>query len=390
MRTKIKYILHSKKQEILDQDQTVCGWIKTVRHQKNFSFIEINDGSCFSSLQVIASSDIENYEEILELTTGSSVCFTGKIVQSPGKGQAFEMQATQFKIYGIANATTYPLQKKRHSFEFLRTIAHLRPRTNTQGAVIRIRNAAAFASHEFFQKRDFYYIQTPIITSSDCEGAGEMFRVTTQADSKDLSKDFFGKAAYLTVSGQLNVEAFACSLGDVYTFGPTFRAENSHTPRHLAEFWMIEPEIAFANLNDDIQLIEDYLKYVTKYIYENCREDLEFFDKFIEKGLIERLEKVISTPFARVTYTEAIDLLEKADVQFEFPVSWGCDLQSEHERYLSETYFNKPVFVTDYPKEIKSFYMKLNDDQKTVAAVDLLVPIIGELVGGSAREDDFE
>jgi asparaginyl-tRNA synthetase len=318
------------------------------------------------------------------------------LVQSPGQKQKWEIQATSVHVFGTCLAEDYPLQKKRHSFEFLRTIAHLRPRTNTQGAIVRVRNALAYATHKFFQERDFLYIHTPIITASDCEGAGAQFLVTTLDPSKpprlpdgkvDFSKDFFGKPAYLTVSGQLNGEAFACALSDIYTFGPTFRAENSNTSRHLAEFWMIEPEMAFADLNANRAVAEAYLKYTLAYVLEHCPEEMEFFDQFIEKGVIDRLKHVVATPFAHLSYTQAVDILQKADRAFQFPVSWGSDLQSEHERYLAEEYCKCPVVLTDYPKEIKSFYMRANDDGKTVAAMDVLVPKIGEIIGGSQREE---
>lgn len=385
----------------LNEPITVCGWVRTIRNQKSFAFIELNDGSTLSGIQIVASQDIPYYEEMIsKITTGASIRVEGVLVASPeGHKQQFELQAHQIHVYGECSAEDYPLQKKRHSFEFLRTIAHLRPRTNTQGAVLRVRNALSFATHSFFQSRGFLYVQTPIITASDCEGAGAQFLVTTMNVNKlprdsdgtvDFSKDFFQKPAYLTVSGQLNAETLACAMSDVYTFGPTFRAENSNTSRHLAEFWMIEPEMAFASLQDDMECAEAYLKYTMNYILEHCAEDLAFFDQFVEKGLIERLKLVVATPFAHMTYTAAIAILLKAEQKFEFPVSWGCDLQSEHERYLSEQYCKKPVILTDYPKEIKAFYMKMNDDQKTVAAMDVLVPKIGELIGGSQREDQLD
>ena len=372
-----------------------------MRNQKTFSFIELNDGSTLSGIQVVADQSIPNYEEVIaKITTGASLRILGVLVQSPqGHKQKYEIQAKSVEIYGECSAEDYPLQKKRHSFEFLRTIAHLRPRTNTQGAVLRVRNALAHATHLFFQERGFLYVQTPIITASDCEGAGAQFLVTTldvnklpkHSDGKvDFSQDFFQKPAYLTVSGQLNAETLACALSDVYTFGPTFRAENSNTSRHLAEFWMIEPEMAFATLEDDMDCAEAFLQFTLNYVLENCQEDLEFFDKFVENGLIERIRHVASTPFARLTYTEAIDILLKADKKFEYPVSWGCDLQSEHERYLAEEFCKKPVILTNYPKEIKAFYMRINDDNKTVAAMDVLVPKIGELIGGSQREERID
>ena len=389
MRTKIKEILHSKDPASLEgRTITVCGWVRTIRDQKSFSFLEINDGSTLANLQVIADNSLEG---IQRLSTGASLSATGTLVPSPGKNQALELQAKSLKIFGECSAEKYVLQKKRHSFEFLRTIAHLRPRTNTQGAVLRVRNALAFATHLFFQRRGFLYVHTPILTGSDCEGGGEMFRVTTLEDlRKDPSQDFFGKAAYLTVSGQLEGEILACALSDVYTFGPTFRAENSNTSRHLAEFWMIEPEMAFADLAMNMDCAESYLKFCINYVFEHCREDLEFFDKFIEKGLIDRLRHVAESGFERLTYTEAVKLLKQAPKQFEFPVEWGCDLQSEHERYLAEEVFKKPVILTDYPAKIKAFYMRANDDGKTVAAMDMLVPKIGEIIGGSQREERLE
>lgn len=389
MRTKIKNITPSQ----LDQMITVCGWVRTVREQKNFTFVEINDGSTLSNLQVISEKIPDN------LTTGASVSIKGKLIKSPGQKQKWELQATQIEILGLCPAEDFPLQKKRHSFEFLRTLAHLRPRTNTQGAVMRVRNALAYATHRFFQERDFLYVQTPIITASDAEGGGEQFTVTTLDLEKpprneegkiDFTQDFFARRAYLTVSGQLNGETLACALSDIYTFGPTFRAENSHTSRHLAEFWMIEPEMAFATLKENKECAESYLKYLIDYLLKNCAEDLEFFDQFIEKGLLQRLQHVLVSPFAQITYTEAIDILKKSQKNFEFPVEWGTDLQSEHERYLSEEYCKKPVILTDYPAKIKAFYMKDNPDGKTVAAMDVLVPKIGEIIGGSQREDNLD
>lgn len=395
MRTKIKKILHTKTpSSLIGQTMTVCGWVRTVRDQKSFAFIEINDGSTLANLQVIAENTLPSYEEILQkATTGASVCVVGRLVESPGKGQSLEMHAQSIQIYGTCSPDRYPLQKKRHSFEFLRTIAHLRPRTNTQGAVLRVRNALAFATHLFFQERQFLYVHTPLITGSDCEGGGEMFHVTTLdplSKNNDYSDDFFGKPAYLTVSGQLEGEILACALSDVYTFGPTFRAENSNTARHLAEFWMIEPEMAFADLAADMECAESYLKFCVKYVLAHCQEDLEFFDKFVEKGLIERLQHVAQSPFVHLTYTKAIDILLKAPKKFEFPIEWGCDLQSEHERYLAEEHFKCPVILTDYPAKIKAFYMRANDDEKTVAAMDILVPKIGEIIGGSQREERLD
>ena len=384
-RTKIKHIT----KDLIGKSLTICGWVRTVRSQKSFSFVEIVDGSTLSALQIIA-------EPRSTLTVGTSVSVEGKLVESPGGKQKWELQAEKITVFGECSALDYPLQKKRHTFEFARSIAHLRPRTNTQGAVTRVRNALAYATHRFFQNRDFLYVQTPIISTSDCEGAGDQFLVTTLNPKKpqklsdgslDFSKDFFERPAYLSVSGQLEAECFSCALSDVYTFGPTFRSENSNTSRHLAEFWMIEPECAFADLEDIMDLSEAHLKHVTKYILEHCSEDIEFFDKFVEKGLIDRLKHIEETPFARLTYTEAIDILKRSGRSFEFEVEWGRDLQSEHERYLAEEHAKKPVILTDYPKEIKSFYMRANDDGLTVAAMDVLVPKIGELLGGSQREE---
>jgi asparaginyl-tRNA synthetase len=401
MKTKLKQILQAKTpSDWMGKSVTLYGWIRTVRDQKSFTFIEINDGSTLANLQVIADSNLPGYAKLLpQLTTGASLRVAGHLVESPGKNQALELRASEIEIYGSCDATKYPLQKKRHSFEFLRTIAHLRPRTNTQGAVMRVRNALSFATHLFFQQRDFLYIQTPILTGSDAEGGGEMFRVTTLEDpviaynrdkKVDFSKDFFGKPAYLTVSGQLEGEIMACALSDIYTFGPTFRAENSNTSRHLAEFWMIEPEMAFADLRDNMECAESYLKFCVKYVLEHCKEDLAFFDQFIEKGLIARLEHVVAESFAHLTYTQAIEILKKAPKQFEFPVAWGTDLQSEHERYIAEEHCKKPTILTDYPAQIKAFYMRSNTDGKTVAAMDLLVPKIGELIGGSQREERLD
>jgi asparaginyl-tRNA synthetase len=392
MRTKIKEILHAPdSKSLVGNVVNVAGWIRTVRDQKSFAFIEINDGSTLSNLQAVADASIAGYSDLLpKLTTGTSLTIKGRLVESPGKNQALELKAEEIRILGLCDATRYPLQKKRHSFEFLRTIAHLRPRTNTQGAVLRVRSALAFATHLFFQKRGFLYIHTPLITGSDCEGGGEMFRVTTLEKQDDPTKDFFGKPAYLTVSGQLEGEILATALSDVYTFGPTFRAENSNTSRHLAEFWMIEPEMAFADLKADMECAESYLKFCVSYVLEHCREDLEFFDKFIENGLLERLRHVATSSFAHIPYTEAIEILKKAPKQFEFPVVWGADLQSEHERYLAEEYCKKPAIITDYPREIKAFYMRSNPDGKTVAAMDILVPKIGEIIGGSQREERLD
>jgi asparaginyl-tRNA synthetase len=390
MRIKIKEIIQSKNPEkLLKEKVTIFGWVKSIRSQKNFSFIAVNDGSCFDNLQIIL--DNEGDAKINDITTGCSIKIEGTIVESPGKNQNLEIKANKTSILGPCDRDKYPLQKKRHSFEFLRTIAHLRARTNTQGAVARVRSKIAFATHQFFQERGFLYLQSPIITGSDCEGSGEMFKVTTlDPGEKDPSLDFFQKNAYLTVSGQLEAEVYACSLSDVYTFGPTFRAENSHTSRHLAEFWMIEPEMAFADLNDSINCAEAYIKSIIKIVLEECSDDMKFFNQFIEKGLIEKLEKIIKNDFERISYTEAISILTKAPKKFEYSVKWGQDLQSEHERYLCETIFQKPVVVTDYPKEIKAFYMRQNDDLKTVAAMDILVPNVGELVGGAQREERLD
>ncbi len=383
---KIKELLKEKP----NTQATVRGWVRTVRDQKSFAFIEINDGSTLGNLQVIAEANLPHYADVLpKLTTGASVVISGELIESPGKNQALELKAREIRVLGTCDPVKYPLQKKRHTFEFLRTIAHLRPRTNTQGAVLRVRNALAFATHLFFQQHGFLYIQTPVITGSDCEGGGEMFRVTT-LEKPDPASDFFGKSAYLTVSGQLEGEIMACALSDIYTFGPTFRAENSNTSRHLAEFWMIEPEMAFADLKDDMECAENYLKFCIHYILEFCKEDLEFFDKFIENGLISRLQHVAHSPFAHIPYTEAISILKKAPKTFEFPVEWGIDLQSEHERYLAEEYCKKPVILTDYPADIKAFYMRANPDGKTVAAMDILVPKIGEIIGGSQREERLD
>ncbi|MBM9603382.1 asparagine--tRNA ligase [Desulfopila inferna] len=377
--------------------QTVNGWVRTRRDTGSFSFLEINDGSCLANLQVIAEGTLPNYsEEIKKLSAGCAVTVSGDLKESPAKGQAVELHADSIIVVGWADPEEYPLQKKRHSFEFLREISHLRPRTNALGAVSRVRSRLSWGVHNYFQQRDFFQIHTPVITTSDCEGAGEMFTVTTEkveksgADAAAQVKEFFGKSAGLTVSGQLQAEVYALALGDVYTFGPTFRAEKSHTSRHLSEFWMIEPEMAFCDLEKNMQIAEEMLKYLLSDVLENCREDMQLFHKFIEKGLIDKLQSVIDDDFGHISYTEAIEVLLKAEKQFEYPVSWGIDLQAEHERYLTEEVYKRPLFVTDYPSSIKPFYMRLNDDGKTVAAMDLLVPGIGEIVGGSQREERYD
>ncbi len=382
-----------------DKEITVCGWVRTVRDMKNFGFAELNDGSCFKSLQVVFErGKLNNYDEIARQNVGAALIVRGTLVLTPEAKQPFELKASEIAVEG-ASTPDYPLQKKRHSVEFLRTIQHLRPRTNLFSAVFRVRSVAAQAVHEFFQSRGFVYVQTPIITGSDCEGAGEMFRVTTldlnnlprkEDGSVDDSKDFFGKATNLTVSGQLNAENFAMAFGDVYTFGPTFRAEVSYTQRHAAEFWMIEPEMAFADLNDYMDTAEAMVKYIISRVLERCPQEMEFFNSFVDKGLLERLHNVVSNDFGRISYTEAVALLEKSGQDFEYPVKWGIDLQTEHERYLTEQIFQKPIFVTDYPREIKAFYMRLNDDGKTVAAADCLVPGVGEIIGGSQREERLD
>ena len=390
--------LYKNQEAYLDKEITVGGWVRSIRDSKAFGFIVINDGTFFTPLQVVYHDDMENFEEISKLNVGAAVVVTGTLVATPQAKQPFEIQAKTVTVEG-ASAPDYPLQKKRHSFEYLRTIAHLRPRTNTFQAVFRVRSLTAYALHKFFQERGFVYVHTPIITGSDCEGAGEMFRVTTmdmenvpktEDGAVDYTQDFFGKETSLTVSGQLNAETYAQAFGNVYTFGPTFRAENSNTTRHAAEFWMLEPEMAFADLEDDMDLAEDMLKYVINYVMENAPEEMNFFNSFVEKGLIDRLTNVATSEFARITYTDAIEILKKHNDKFEFKVSWGIDLQTEHERYLTEEVYKRPVFVTDYPKDIKAFYMKQNPDGKTVAAVDCLVPGIGEIIGGSQREDDYE
>lgn len=379
---------------------TIQGWVRTKRDSKKFSFLDINDGSSMTGLQVIADAKIEGYDDAMKrITTGASVVASGTLAESPGKGQRVELQASSLEVVGESDAETYPLQKKRHSFEFLRGLGHLRSRTNTLGAVFRVRNACANAIHEFFQSRDFLWIHSPILTASDCEGAGEMFTVTSMnldklpkgADGKvDYGQDFFGKPTYLTVSGQLEAEIMAMAFSNVYTFGPTFRAENSNTSRHLAEFWMMEPEMAFCDLEGNMDLAEEFLKFVFKRVLEDCPDDMEFFNQRIEKTVLETADNIINNEFERITYTDAIKLLEKCDKKFEYPVSWGLDMQSEHERYLAEECFKKPVIVTDYPTEIKAFYMRLNDGGKTVAAMDVLAPRIGEIIGGAQREERLD
>ncbi len=393
-RTSVKQLLQSQSARA---EVCVKGWVRSVRRGKGVAFITLNDGSCFASMQIVLSPELDNYEDISRVGTGACLAVTGALVASPAAGQAWEVQAQSVDIVGPSDES-YPLQKKRHTLEYLRSIAHLRPRSNTFGAVFRMRSQLAFAVHQFFQQRDFLYVQSPIITANDCEGAGEMFRVTTldpinppqQNGQVDWSSDFFGERTGLTVSGQLQGELFATAFSDIYTFGPTFRAENSNTSRHAAEFWMIEPEIAFANLRDNCQLGEDFLRYMVVYALDNCQEDLDFFNQRIEKGLIDKLESLAKAEFSTISYTEAVEMLQKSDHPFEFPVEWGHDLQSEHERYLTEKIFNGPVFVIDYPKQIKAFYMRMNDDEKTVAAMDLLVPRVGEIIGGSQREERFE
>ena len=386
------------KSDAVDCDVTVKGWVRTKRGNKNVAFIALNDGSCVASIQVVVELAKFDDETMRQIATGACIRVDGRLVKSPGEGQGVEVQASSIEIYGTADPATYPLQKKGHSLEFLRDIAYLRPRTNTFGAVLRIRHAMAFAIHKFFNDRGFYYWNSPLITASDCEGAGAMFQVTTldlnnpprTEDGRiDYSQDFFGKPCNLTVSGQLEGELGALSLGRIYTFGPTFRAENSNTPRHLSEFWMIEPEMAFCDLNGYMDNAEAMIKYVIRYVLDNCPDEMAFFNQFIDKGLVERLELVANSEFARISYTEAIEILKKNNKKFQYPVEWGVDIQTEHERYLTEVVYKKPVFVTDYPKEIKSFYMKQNADGKTVAAADMLVPGIGELIGGSQREEDY-
>lgn len=390
--------LYRETEKYLDQEVIINGWVKKIRDQKNFGFIEVNDGSFFKGVQVVFDTRLSNFEEISRLSIISSIEVKGKLVKSQGAGQAFEIMAEEINVFQKADLE-YPLQNKRHTFEYLRTKAHLRPRTNTFSAVFRVRSVVAYAIHKFFQENGFVYVHTPIITGSDCEGAGEMFRVTTldlnnlpkkEDGTVDNSKDFFGKETNLTVSGQLSGETFCSAFRNIYTFGPTFRAENSNTARHASEFWMIEPEIAFADLEANMELAESMVKYIIKFVMDECPEEMEFFNNFIEKGLFDKLNNVLNSDFGRLTYTEAIDILLKSGKKFDYPVEWGIDLQSEQERYLAEEYFKKPVFLTDYPKDIKAFYMKLNPDGKTVRAMDLLAPGIGEIIGGSQREDSLE
>ena len=389
--------IYRNKEEYIGKQIQVGGWIRSIRDSKAFGFIVLSDGSFFEPLQIVYHDTMDNFAQVSKLNVGSAIIVTGTLVATPQAKQPFEIQADTVEIEGMSTPD-YPLQKKRHSFEYLRTISHLRPRTNTFQAVFRVRSIIAYAIHKFFQERDFVYVHTPLITGSDCEGAGEMFQVTTldlnnvpkTKDGKvDYSQDFFGKETNLTVSGQLNVETFACAFRNVYTFGPTFRAENSNTTRHAAEFWMIEPELAFADLKDNMIVAESMLKYVIRYVMEHAPEEMQFFNQFVDKGLLERLNAVVNSEFGHVTYTEAVDILMQHNDEFEYKVFWGCDLQTEHERYLTEKIYKRPVFVTDYPKEIKAFYMKMNEDNKTVAAMDLLVPGIGEIIGGSQREDDY-
>ncbi len=390
--------LFAEPEKYLDKEIRVGGWIRSIRDSKAFGFIVLNDGSCFETLQIVYHDTMDNFAEISKLNVGAAILVKGTLVATPEAKQPFEIQAEEVAVEGLSSAD-YPLQKKRHTFEYLRTITHLRPRTNTFQAVFRVRSLIAYAIHQYFQEQGFVYVHTPLITGSDCEGAGEMFQVTT-LDLKDLpkkedgsidySKDFFGKETNLTVSGQLNGETFAMAFRNIYTFGPTFRAENSNTTRHAAEFWMIEPEMAFADLNDNMAVAEGMLKYIIRYVLEHAPAEMNFFNQFVDKGLLDRLNHVLNSEFGHVTYTEAIKLLEEHNDQFDYKVFWGCDLQTEHERYLTEQIFKRPVFVTDYPKEIKAFYMKQNDDGKTVAAMDCLVPGIGEIIGGSQREDNYE
>jgi len=398
METTLVKKLYRETESFAGKTVKISGWIRTLRDSKTFGFIELNDGSFFKNVQVVFEDKLDNFKEICKLPISSSITVEGTLELTPGTKQPFEIKAEKIVIEGLSNAD-FPLQKKKHSFEYLRTIAHLRPRSNTFSAVFRVRSLAAFAIHQFFQERGFVYVHTPIITGSDCEGAGEMFKLTTldlnnvpkdEQGKIDYKEDFFGKETNLTVSGQLSAETYALAFRNVYTFGPTFRAENSNTARHAAEFWMIEPEIAFADLVDDMDLAEDMVKYIISYVRENAPEEMAFFNSFIDKELFERLDNVANSDFGRVTYTEAVEILEKSGEKFEYPVKWGIDLQTEHERYLTEKVFKRPVFVTDYPKDIKAFYMRMNDDNKTVAAADLLVPGIGELIGGSQREERLD
>lgn len=395
MENKLIKKLYRETDSFAGKEVKISGWVRTIRANNNFGFIELNDGSFFKNVQVVFENTLENFKEVSKLPISSSLEIEGEVVLTPGTKQPFEIKAKSIFIHGMSD-NDYPLQKKRHTLEYLRTIAHLRPRSNTFSAVFRVRSLAAYAIHQFFQERGFVYVHTPILTGSDCEGAGEMFRVSTldpknpplrEDGSIDYSQDFFGKESNLTVSGQLNGETFALAFRDIYTFGPTFRAENSNTARHAAEFWMIEPEMAFAELKDYMDTAEDMVKYIISYVRENAPEEMEFFNSFIDKGLFDRLDNVENSDFGRITYTEAVDILQKSGKEFQFPVEWGIDLQTEHERYLTEEVFKKPVFVTDYPKDIKAFYMRINEDGKTVAAADLLVPGIGEIIGGSQREE---
>ncbi len=393
-RIKIFNLLNS---ETARDSVIIKGWIRTQRESKAFSFIELNDGSCLANIQVIADNDIDGYQELVKLTTGAAIAVSGELVESLGKGQKWEVRAKKIDVLGVA-PDDFPLQKKRHTDEYLRTIAHLRPRSNKYSAIFRMRSKLSHAIHQFFKERDFQWIHTPIITGSDCEGAGEMFSVTTmdlhnipmKEGVVDYEQDFFGKEASLTVSGQLSVETFCLSLGDVYTFGPTFRSENSNTSRHMSEFWMIEPEILFGDLQDDMKLGQEFIQYLVNYTMDECAEDLELFARYVDKNLMSTLENIVDNDFIRLPYTEAVDLLLKSNQKFEFPVEWGSDLQSEHERFLTEKHFKQPVIVYDYPKDIKAFYMRLNDDEKTVAAMDILVPAVGEIIGGSQREERYD
>jgi asparaginyl-tRNA synthetase len=391
----VKKLFRGAYKDLIGKELELTGWVRTRRTSKKFGFIELNDGSFFKNIQIVFDESLDNWEETSKLSIGSAIKVVGELVESPGAKQAFEIHAKTVELVGDSELD-YPIQKKRHTFEHLRTIAHLRPRTNTFTAVFRLRSVLAYAVHSFFNERGFVYVHTPIITGSDCEGAGELFQITTldmenppkdENGNVDYDQDFFGKKAYLTVSGQLEVEAYCMNYKNVYTFSPAFRAENSNTPRHLSELWMIDAEIGFADINDDMDLAEDMMKYIINYVMDTCPEEMEFFNKWIDKGVIKRLENVVNSEFERLDYTEAVEILKKAKQDFEFPVKWGVDLQTEHERYLTEQHFKKPVFVINYPKDIKAFYMRLNDDNKTVAAMDLLVPGVGEIIGGSQREE---